>query len=97
MKRASVLKPAGTIIFTDLDGKEFQRDTIQCGHCQRHWEVKPGSGKLRGFCTNCNKPTCGTESCLPCVAFEKWLDIVEGTRNPTSTSVPVPKLWLPGE
>lgn len=52
-------------------------DTLQCVHCGGHWDVQPGSGIKRGFCTNCGGPHCGGPSCWNCRPFEKWLDTVE--------------------
>ena len=48
-----------------------ERDSVRCNHCEYHFWVQPGSGKTRGFCMICMKPTCGAEACLPCVPFEE--------------------------
>jgi len=34
-----------------------------CCHCRRHMYIVPGSGKIRGFCRQCNKVTCGATWC----------------------------------
>jgi len=60
-----------------LDGQQIA-DTLQCCHCGRHWNRKPGSGTVRGFCLKCYGVTCGDEACsIECKPFEKWLDEVE--------------------
>ena len=52
-------------------------DTVQCCHCGAHFHVIPGSGRRRGFCLHCMKPTCGRPECNVCMPIEKWLDQVE--------------------
>jgi hypothetical protein len=51
---------------------------LQCVHCQGLWEVKPGSGKRRGFCLRCNAPTCGRAGCDRCKPWEMACEIQEG-------------------
>lgn len=60
-----------------------EADTVQCCHCGRHYAVKPGSGKTRGFCMKCMAPTCGSERCDTCIPQEKMLEEIERnwTRN----------------
>jgi len=71
-------KAAGHVIITSADGSSIEQDTIQCVHCQRHWQVIPGSGRKRGFCRKCMGPTCGSVACdESCYPFEKRLDHVE--------------------
>jgi len=84
------MKEAGhvTIIDPGADKPIATHKTLQCVHCGGHWEVKPGSGRVRGFCMNCNGHVCGPR-CSECVPFEKRLEIEEGTRNPTAVSVGV--------
>lgn len=75
---SSVLRPHGTIIVTDVDGREWQADTLRCCHCQKSWVVRRGSGIRRGFCTKCGGPTCGGPACeCECVNFEKRLEMFE--------------------
>lgn len=58
-------------------------ETQMCAHCQKHWRIRPGSGISRGYCTNCDGPTCGKLECeTRCVPFEKAIEIMEG-RDPT--------------
>lgn len=73
----SVLRPHGILIVTDVDGKEYQADCLTCCHCRRAWVVKPGSGIRRGFCTKCQKVTCGSPECDACLPAEKRLDLFE--------------------
>lgn len=50
-------------------------ETLMCVHCQKHWIIKPGSGMQRGFCFNCDGPTCGKQHCEEhCVPFEKAIE-----------------------
>ena len=66
----------GYLIITGPDGT-LERDTLQCVHCNKHYIVRPGSGKRRGWCTLCAGTTCGEEACLPCIPFERKLDAFE--------------------
>lgn len=90
------MREAGTIIVTDpgSDKPLLEVATIQCAHCGRHWVPRPGSGRVRGFCTRCNGPVCGP-GCAECVPAEARLEILEGTRDQSSVSVGG-NLWLPG-
>ena len=76
MPNASVLRPKGHIFVTDPDGNLVESDTLQCVHCGAHWQVQPGSGKIRGFCSRCNGPICGPK-CLDCVPREQQLQNIE--------------------
>lgn len=65
-------KDAGYVFITNREtGKTVENSTLQCGHCGKHWQVVKGSGRKRGFCTICMKPTCGpnclvgTKACVP--------------------------------
>lgn len=60
-----------------------EADTLQCGHCGRHWTIQPGSGRQRGFCLLCMKPTCGPH-CLvgdACVSQEQMIENMERGRS----------------
>lgn len=60
-----------------VDGQQVA-DTLQCVHCGMHWDRKPGSGTVRGWCWNCNGVLCGKEKCVTeCKPLEKWLEEVE--------------------
>lgn len=52
-------------------------DTLQCAHCGGHFEVKPGSGKRRGWCLKCSAPLCGQAGCMVCVPMERMLERIE--------------------
>lgn len=65
-----------TVFSPDKDRPILETPTLQCVHCGRHWQVRPGSGKTRGFCSNCNGPVCGP-SCAKCVPQEQMLDNIE--------------------
>ena len=93
-KRLTATSPKGYITISGPDGV-IEADTLQCVHCGGHWRVEPGSGKIRGFCTNCNGPVCGP-GCEKCVPIEKQLEIMEGTRSPDAVSVNVSAIWTPG-
>lgn len=67
------MRVSGGII---VDGRQVG-DTLQCCHCNMHWEVVKGSGRRRGYCMSCGRPTCGKPSCDPCVPFEKKLEWTE--------------------
>lgn len=73
----SVRRPAGYVETTGPLGS-VGGETLMCVHCQRHWVVQPGSGMKRGFCFNCNGPTCGKKNCEEhCVPFEKAIEQIE--------------------
>ena len=68
-----------------LPGQASEGETLMCMHCQNHWRIRPGSGMERGWCSNCNGPTCGWQQCeTTCVHFEKAIEIMEG-RNPDTS------------
>lgn len=74
----TVRRPKGYIIITDPDASTIEADTLQCAHCQKHWRVIPGSGRQRGYCLNCDGPTCGKEKCeTTCIPFEKAIEASE--------------------
>lgn len=74
----AVRKPSGAILVAVGGGEQWQHvaDTVRCVHCQRHFVMRKGSGKQRGFCFKCNGIFCGA-ACAPCVPFEKKLDVAE--------------------
>ena len=77
MYESTARKPAGWIQEFTKEGEAIEHDTLQCVHCGMHWKVQRGSGKKRGFCTNCMGPTCGQHKCDPCYPQEKQLDDAE--------------------
>ncbi len=68
-----------------LDGKEVGQ-TFQCVHCGDHHLIVRGSGRIRGWCQRCNGFVCGPQ-CAACVPFERWLEQMEGTAQPSSVTV----------
>lgn len=74
------LKVSGAILMDGGSGSGWTQiaDTLQCKHCQKHWQVVPGSGRQRGWCRYCDGPTCGAERCCDCQPFEVQMEIMEG-------------------
>ncbi len=74
------LRPKGGAFTYDEAGQLIEeRDTLQCVHCEAHWRVDPGSGKVRGWCARCDGVTCGKVVCeTSCRPFEMWLESREG-------------------
>lgn len=82
-ERLSLIKPAGHCFETTLDGVLCEADTWQCNHCGGHERVVRGSGRLRGFCTNCGKyvhPHCSVEVTGKCVPQEQMVDNMDAGR-----------------
>ncbi len=97
MRKNTRLSPAGYSIQTGLD-EIIEEDTLQCVHCGMHWQVKPGSGNVRGFCGKCSGPICGPK-CLECVPIEQGLENLEAGRLQKEcdgkVSVPAGIIWTP--
>lgn len=73
-------------------GELARGGTRQCCHCQATWVHAPGSGRLRGYCQNCNGFVCGP-GCAACVPLERRLENLEAGRpelTPAAPSVYVP-------
>jgi hypothetical protein len=68
----------GYAIITNDWGAAQEMDTFTCCHCNGIQFIRPGSGTQRGYCFNCNHPTCGKERCLNCVPFERMIEEIEG-------------------
>lgn len=76
-------------------GEQEEGDTLSCCHCSRHWEVRVGSGRTRGFCSRCCGYTCGAAACDVCVPVEARRKNVEAGRpvlTPTPPQILVPDL-----
>lgn len=71
-------RESGYLVVMDpgSDKPILETATVQCVHCGGHWVPQPGSGRVRGFCTNCNGPICGP-SCQQCVPAEQLLENLE--------------------
>lgn len=99
MRKNTRLSPAGYTVLDDPEKRIIEEDTLQCVHCGMHWQVKPGSGNVRGFCGGCNGPICGAK-CLECVPIERGLENMEAGRlekvGDGRVSVAVSKIWTPG-
>jgi hypothetical protein len=74
-------KWAGEFIFSEpgSDKKTSNGGTLQCVHCGAHWLVQPGSGKIRGWCMQCNGPFCGPQ-CAKCIPTDLLLENMEKGR-----------------
>jgi hypothetical protein len=65
----STPNPHGHFEYTGPYGELQTGDTLSCAHCGRIWEVRVGSGKIRGFCSLCfdgthgSGHTCGRAEC----------------------------------
>lgn len=92
MMKYSSLNPSSFFEISG-DGPTVRGEMQRCVHCSAHFPIQPGSGKIRGFCYRCNGMICGP-GCVDCVPAEAQLEIMEGTRNPSSVSVGV--IWTPG-
>lgn len=79
MYQHSLRNPAGYVTGIE-NGKEFERDTHQCPHCDMHFDYVKGSGKTRGFCMLCTKITCGAQKCHEHFPMEERLDLFEAGR-----------------
>lgn len=83
----------GTVTISDpgADKPILEAKTLCCCHCGGHWFPQPGSGRVRGWCMNCNGPVCGP-GCAECVPVEQLLENYEKGRpenfRPIVVSVP---------
>lgn len=76
-QRLVTRRPAGEFIEVQ-DGRVIREgQTLRCIHCGGHWEIRPGSGRRRGFCFHCNGPTCGQRGCDTCESHEARLARME--------------------
>jgi len=57
--------------------------TLQCVHCGGHFPVRPGSGKMRGYCTRCHGPVCSRACSGDCVPLAVQLENMEAGRPAT--------------
>lgn len=87
-------KEAGHITLIDpgADKPLLELGTLQCCHCGGQWFPQPGSGRIRGFCQNCNGPVCGP-GCAACVPTEQYLENLEKGRDPLFRPILVGVNW----
>ena len=76
VRRSAPSRAKGGIVVSN-DGKEFQRDMVQCCHCSLIFQWVKGSGRIRGLCLRCNRLTCGRPQCDICVPIEMGLEMAE--------------------
>jgi len=57
-------KPSAYSVSYDKNGNKIEKEFRMCGHCGRHWEYIPKSGKIRGFCLICWCLTCQEPDCV---------------------------------
>lgn len=86
-------RASGHFTATGLYGELKEGQTLSCCHCSFTWILQKGSGKLRGFCTNCMGYVCGP-ACAACVPAERKIENIEAGRDPNTPS-PV-KVFVPG-
>lgn len=88
------------VITSETDAGEITKTPLRrCCHCGYMWAVVKGSGKLRGYCTNCDGFCCGRPWCVGhgCTIEARALENMEAgmmadrayAHTPISVSVPV--------
>ena len=83
----------GLITFIDPGSDKMVQEikTLQCVHCGGVWYPRPGSGRIRGWCMNCNGVVCGP-GCAECIPTDLLLTNMEKGRpldfKPIIVSVP---------
>lgn len=85
-KRLTTLRPNGWLFVIDGDGLAREIESVQCCHCGGHFLLTPGSGRVRGFCMNCQGPVCGPQ-CERCLPTEKLLECLEKGIHPDQLPV----------
>ncbi len=73
----SARKAHGYSIATGGDKRDEEFDYYQCCHCALQFQVTPGSGKTRGFCTRCGAVTCGAQKCDECIPWKQKFELIE--------------------
>ena len=78
----AILQPKGQWVALEQDQSTGKFEEVaachSCPHCQRLFNVRPGSGRVRGFCFLCNRPTCGHQGCDRCTPWEARMEQIEG-------------------
>lgn len=76
------MKESGSLLYDDPGpGRPREMATVMCCHCGRHWAPRPGSGRTRGWCQNCQGYVCSA-ACADCVPLEAYLENLEAGRDP---------------
>jgi hypothetical protein len=75
-----------------LWGELREGETLSCVHCRFTWILQKGSGRARGYCTNCMGYVCGP-ACAECLPFERKIENLEAGR-PENDPGPV-KIFVP--
>ena len=89
----SVRKPKGQSFRYSLESDHVgELDTLQCVHCQMHWEYKPGSGRVRSWCKSCDGPLCAEKpNCVyPCERSRMHWERQQETRVKEAQKIIVP-------
>lgn len=73
-------------------GELTEGQTISCVHCQLSWMLVKGSGRVRGFCTNCMGYVCGP-ACMECIPAERKIENLEAGLD-LNTPAPI-KIFVP--
>lgn len=63
------------------EGRAHESDYLQCSHCALQFQVEPGSGKKRGYCTRCGAVTCGASKCDTCIPWRQKFDLIESGKE----------------
>jgi hypothetical protein len=78
---SSVLHAHSYAVWQDRESdRKVEQDALQCAHCSGHFFVVKGSGKQRGYCTNCAAVTCGNPKCGPCLHWKKKIELLDAGR-----------------
>jgi hypothetical protein len=89
-----VSKPHGHATYFGPYGEIQTVETLQCCHCQKHWEVRVGSERTRSWCMNCAGPVCGGPNCRECIPKEAKLENQEAGKpinTPLAAKILVPE------
>jgi hypothetical protein len=71
--------------------------TTKCVHCGGAFQIVPNSGKLHGFCYNCNGIVCGPGCAGKCVPEEQLLENWEKGRPLDYKPIREQVIWMPGD
>lgn len=63
-----------------VDGTQVA-STKQCPHCGAHFNMHPGSGTRRAWCSRCTGVTCGKPECDACIPIDARFEHAAGRRT----------------